>query len=229
MAPKKTPRSEYLRQRFLRTGPEGFTPKDALELLLGYCLSGQKLYSAIDNLFYEYHSLENILSADIKDLEYVPEMTENSAALIAMVLKSYRVYEMEHRIVKINNAEEACRYFMDLYCGVSVERFALACLNQRSSVYRIIQCGEGTTYGVNVDLEKIIRSVRISKCTRCYLCHNHPGGSFYPSAADIDSTKFLSCELENIGCKVIDHIIVARDGARAMFSEQYVSNRGEVF
>ena len=55
------------------------------------------------------------------------------------------------------------------------------------------------------------------------LVHNHPSGDPQPSAEDIRATKQLIEAGENIGIKVLDHIIIG-DGVFCSF-EQCVSSR----
>ena len=48
------------------------------------------------------------------------------------------------------------------------------------------------------------------------LAHNHPSGSTKPSAADIRSTAILRTVLTALGCRLLDHLIVGRDGCFSM-------------
>lgn len=48
------------------------------------------------------------------------------------------------------------------------------------------------------------------------LGHNHPSGSLDPSASDIRSTKKLIYLGNMLGIRVLDHVIVSRNGFRSM-------------
>jgi DNA repair protein RadC len=51
------------------------------------------------------------------------------------------------------------------------------------------------------------------------LVHNHPSGDPQPSPDDIEMTKHVSKCAELIGIPLLDHIVVARSGARSVLSD----------
>ena len=44
------------------------------------------------------------------------------------------------------------------------------------------------------------------------LLHNHPGGDLRASANDIKTTNEISAALKNLEIKVLDHLIIAKEG-----------------
>ena len=217
MSSKKTPREEYLRNRYLRTGPAGFTPKDALELILGYCFNGPELYRAMDALFERFGSVDNIINADCDELREVPGMTESSATLLAVMPELYRITGFARTASSyIFDPESACKYFTEAFRGANVEQLKVACLDENFFVIRCITVGGRSTFGVDVDTDGLLRDVIRSKCRICVIAHNHPGGSSMPSEKDILSTRQLTSFFRGAGIDLLDHIIIGRDGARSM-------------
>ena len=48
------------------------------------------------------------------------------------------------------------------------------------------------------------------------LVHNHPSGDPSPSAADVEMTHALVDACQIIGIHLLDHVVVARGGARSL-------------
>ena len=47
------------------------------------------------------------------------------------------------------------------------------------------------------------------------VAHNHPGGDPAPSLQDVRTTRRLAQAAQAIGIRLLDHVIVARDGCRS--------------
>ena len=217
MAAPTRSRETYLRERYQKLGIGAFMPRDAVELLLGYCMPPQKVFGVTQALFDSFGSIENILNADYRDLAAVPGMTEVAASLLAILPKLYQMYSSARSVnTRIVDSESACRFFAEQYRGVNVERFMIACLDDRFVPYNCITVGSGTTFGIDIEVSDMLDSVLKARCRVCVVAHNHPGGSCQPSAKDIESTRRLIKVFEGVGIQVADHIIVGRDGVRSI-------------
>lgn len=219
-------RETYLRERYQKYGIEAFMPRDAIELLLGYCIPARSVFAVTQALFDNFGSIENILNADYRDLCAVPGMTENAACLFSMMPTLYQMFSSARSVnARLTSSEAACRYFVDQYRGVNVERLMIACLDDRLVPYNCVTVGKGTTFGVDIEMNEMLNKVLKARCRICVVAHNHPGGSCKPSAKDIESTRKMIKAFEGVGIHVIDHIIVGRDGARSLFDRNPAGER----
>lgn len=217
MPSTKTAREEYLRKRYLKYGQSGLTPRDSLELLLGYCYTGQKLFQVMDALIDRFGSVDNIINAECRDLLEVPGITESSAVLLAVMPKLHRLNASARTASsRILDPASACEYFTEVFRGVNVEQFKVACLDDAFSVRRCVTAAKGTTFGVGINADALLKDIIKTGCRACVVAHNHPGGSCMPSEADVTSTRRLISALREAGIDVLDHIILGRDGARSM-------------
>ena len=217
MAATTRSRETYLRERYLKNGIEAFMPRDAVELLLGYCIPSKNVFGVTQALFDSFGSIENILNADYRDLCTVPGMTEGAASLLAIMPTLHRMFSSVRSVnTRIVDSESACKYFTEQYRGINVERFMVACLDDRLVPYNCISVGRGTTFGVDIEVNEMLDSVLRAHCRICIAAHNHPGGSCRPSAKDIESTLALIKVFEGVGIHMIDHIIIGRDGAMSL-------------
>lgn len=211
-------RENYLRSRFLKLGIKGLMPRDAVELILGYALSGNDVYTAANALFERFGSAQKILNASYGELCAVEGMTPNAAALICLLSGLYAAGgAIRDEKLRLTDSYAACEYFIRSFRGADVELFKVCCLNGDFSVAECFTVGSGSTYGVNVDIGEMVAKAESSGCGMCIAAHIHPGGSCRPSATDIASTKKLEDAFREAGILLLDHIVVGRDGAQSIF------------
>lgn len=92
------------------------------------------------------------------------------------------------------------------------ELFAVAYCNQANKVLGVYVHSIGSINAVNVDVRLVLAGALQMGAVSMILCHNHPSGNLKPSEADINMTKQLmkASEIHNI--KLLDHIIITKDG-----------------
>jgi DNA repair protein RadC len=65
---------------------------------------------------------------------------------------------------------------------------------------------------VPIDPRDVFRPLLQENAHAAIVVHNHPSGSIEPSGSDVSLTRQLAAAGEILGVKLLDHIIVARDG-----------------
>ena len=75
---------EKMRQRFLRTGLDGFADHEVLELLLYYAIPRRDTNPIAHALMERYGSLAGVFSAPVEDLQKVKGIGEQAAVLLTM-------------------------------------------------------------------------------------------------------------------------------------------------
>ncbi|MGZ3405737.1 MAG: JAB domain-containing protein [Polyangia bacterium] len=65
---------------------------------------------------------------------------------------------------------------------------------------------------VPIDPRDVFRPLLQENAHAAIVVHNHPSGSIEPSGSDVSLTRQLAAAGEIVGVKLLDHIIVARDG-----------------
>lgn len=70
---------------------------------------------------------------------------------------------------------------------------------------------------VMLPLRPIVSAALMLDADRVVMAHNHPQGEAWPSRADRDLTTRLSRALAAIDVRLVDHVVVGRDGARWSF------------
>ena len=75
---------------------------------------------------------------------------------------------------------------------------------------------EGSLSEVNAYPRMVMETALNYNAHSILLCHNHPGGTNYPSPEDIKSTLILQKLLNGVGILIVDHIIISGDEAYSM-------------
>lgn len=93
-----------------------------------------------------------------------------------------------------------------------VEQFKVLFLNRANKVLGIFQVSTGGVTGTIADPRLIfVAAIKANACS-LILSHNHPSGSLKPSRADEELTQKIKRAGEFLDIKVLDHLIVSREG-----------------
>ncbi len=63
---------------------------------------------------------------------------------------------------------------------------------------------------------EVVRDVLLHDARLVLMAHNHPGGDHKPSRDDLAITRRLANTLEAIGARLIDHWVLAANGATSL-------------
>jgi len=100
-----------------------------------------------------------------------------------------------------------------------IERFRIIWLNSQNQIIEVYEHSIGTVNESAVHPREIVKSGILNNATSCILCHNHPGGSLFPSDADKVATSRIATALKTVNINVIDHVIASEYGCYS-FAEQ---------
>ncbi len=70
----------------------------------------------------------------------------------------------------------------------------------------------GSVAEVQIDPRDVYRPLLQENAHGAIVVHNHPSGSTTPSESDVSLTRQLGAAGDIVGIKLLDHLIVARDG-----------------
>jgi DNA repair protein RadC len=77
--------------------------------------------------------------------------------------------------------------------------------------------------GSRIEPREVFRPAIKDAAAAILLVHNHPSGDPTPSPEDLAFTRRMEDAGKNLGVQVLDHVIVARDGALSIREyRQYV-------
>lgn len=178
---------------------------------------GDKIIIAND-LLKEFGSLKGVLEAREEQLIKMEGVGKKTAAMIRVILPFVKIWERINMTdqQRIGNCREAEAYCKSLLMGFRHEVFYVICLNAQCKVLGQRKISEGSLGEVQAYPRIVMETALNYNAHSILLCHNHPGGTNYPSLGDISSTKTLQKLLAGIGIMVMDHILIFGNNAYSM-------------
>jgi len=83
-------------------------------------------------------------------------------------------------------------------------------------------CASTASDNVTIPMREIARDVLALDARLVLMAHNHPSGDHRPSPDDLAVTSRLSRTLDAIGVRLVDHLILGRDGCTSLRDEGYL-------
>ncbi|QDH18958.1 DNA repair protein RadC [Wolbachia endosymbiont of Carposina sasakii] len=202
-------RKEKLETRILSSRGRSLLDHELLERTLSECEEGREVAKKLIELF---SSLGRVINADLHELKNVTGMNDGAIASI------FCLKEIFDRILKgklkklsiLDNREELLKYFKTAIGQSRKESLRVIYLDRSGHlIYEYIQdCG--TIDRVPLYVREIIKQGLLIDASSIAISHNHPSGDTEPSKEDEDNTLTLAATCENVGMKLIDHIIVTQ-------------------
>lgn len=217
-----------LLERFEKEGNfEQFDEAETICLLLDLvgCKGDRQVIAG--NLLDEFGSLKGVLEAREEQLIKMEGIGKKAATMIRVIVPFTKIWErinMENSR-RIGNSGEAEAYCKSLLMGYRHEVFYVICLNAQCRILGQRKISEGTITEVNAYPRIIMETALNYNANSILLCHNHPGGTKYPSPEDINSTITIQRLMKGVGILVIDHILVFGNEAYSMIQHGDISYR----
>jgi DNA repair protein RadC len=216
---------ERVRKEFLENGfSDSTSAHKFLELLLFYCIPRKDTNETAHLLLKEFGSLSGVLEAETSDLIKVKGIGENAAALIKLMLPLFRKYQSEKTAEKpkFTNMDDIFDFLIKKYIGYTSEVFMVTSFDNEGCMIACDKVSKGDTSSVGVPIRDIIQIVLKRNTSFVIISHNHTSGNALPSMADIEMTKILKTTLNQMGVKLLDHVIVVTDDCVSLFqSKEY--------
>jgi len=201
-----------LQKRFIRTGFEGFTALETVELLFSLALPHNKRKMLAGKCVEHFHNLRGLLAASTEELEEagLPPDSICSIRLLhelpAEILKERIMEQPVH-----HSSQEFFDYLRYSMRDLKKEVFKVICLNNRSQIINTEDLFSGTLDSIPIHPREIIDSAIKHNATCLLFAHNHPAGDPAPSKNDKQITRDLVFMGMILGIKVLDHIIIGNN------------------
>lgn len=215
---------QRLKNRFLEQGLDQFTPVQALEILLFYCIPRQDTNELAHRLLQHFGSFSQVLDADIEDLVKVEGIGENTAIFLKLLPAASRYYGVDR--VRLENqplttTEECGAYLLPYFQGRTNETVLLLCLDAKCKVLCCKVIEEGSINSASVPTRRVVELALAAKASSVILAHNHPSGIALPSREDIATTKRIAAALGAVEVMLADHLVMADDDYISMVQSGY--------
>lgn len=207
-----------MRERFRQEGLDGFADHEVLELLLFYGRARGDVNPLAHTLMDTFGSLQGVLEAKPEQLLAVPGVGEETATLISLMLPAFRRYSacLCRARKRFETRQDVKLFCRALLSGWRSERLYVIGMDADHQLLGQRLVAEGSTGSVQVQPRMVVEAVLNLNARAVILCHNHPGGSDWPSMQDLAITKHIQLVLKSLDIELLDHLIVAGEKTYSM-------------
>ncbi len=187
--------------------------------ILGYMMTNEKAEKSATRLIEEFGCIKNILSAGIKDLQSSADMSENEAVSLSLFgkLMHYTEYETFGENPELSQPKVREKFVQVAINVMPYEDFYLFLLDQKYKLIKIVPVSRGSETDVGVNKRFILDETVKNGASGVIAVHTHPCANAEPSIDDIKATEDIASTLSSIDIKLVDHIIVGRDGICSLY------------
>ncbi len=205
---------QRLRERFLKSGLEGFHDYEIVELLLTLGTPRKDCKQPAKEALNKFGSLQAVLEADPKELQQVRGIGPNNIFGLKIAQAVARRY-LADRILEadfIQSSGDVIEYLSHNLRERKEEVFMVIYLNGRNQILGMEELFKGTLTSSAVYPREVVKKAIVNQAAALVFVHNHPSGNLNPSKDDINITKRLKEAASTIDVAVHDHLIIAGDG-----------------
>lgn len=199
------------RERMMAHGADALSKAELLAILIGSGVPGVSAVDLMREVLNDYGDSISLLSrASIQDLTKYKGMGPAKAVtvLAACQLANRRLQEDCNPRALIRCSSDIYKQLRPRMIDLNVEECHLLMLNQAHHVMGTKLISRGGLTGTTVDVREVLRYALINRSPVIALAHNHPSGSLSPSSQDDDLTRRLSTACQQVGVRLLDHLII---------------------
>lgn len=210
---------QRLRERFLKSGLDGFADYEVVELVLTLAIPRSDVKQPAKALIARFGDLRGILDAPLAELQAVPGIGAVTPVALQIIKAAATLYLQQRSEGEDSLADP--KHLTDFWRmrlgSLTNEVFEVAYLD---SAYRLLRNGvenleEGTVDRAAVYPRRVVEAALRRGAFAVVLAHNHPNGAVAPTEQDKALTRGLVLAAETVGVRVLDHLVVSAD---AVFS-----------
>lgn len=206
---------QRLRERFLKSGLDGFADYEVVELLLTLAIPRSDVKRPAKDLIARFGDLRGVLDAPIEELHAVAGIGSVTPVALQIIKAAATLYLQQSAEGRDSLADpERLASFWRMRIGaLPNEVFEVGYLD---SGYRLLRDGverleEGTIDRAAVYPRRLIEAALRRGAFAIVLAHNHPNGAVTPTEQDKVLTRAIVMGAQTINIRVLDHLIVSTE------------------
>ncbi len=218
----RAPLSDRPRERLLSLGPQELRLAELLAILIRSGRGGDSALQAGEKIVAHYSDrLDELARAGRGELKEISPAVGEMAycqimAGIELGRRAVRASE-GRRQTKIGGSQDAIAYCQQRFARLAQdgaqEEFHIVTLDTKNQTINTHRVSLGALDQTIVHPREVFRPAIKDAAKSIVLVHNHPSGDPTPSEQDRNVTTRLEEAGRTVGIQVLDHIIVARNGA----------------
>ncbi|MBI4728584.1 MAG: DNA repair protein RadC [Acidobacteria bacterium] len=204
---------QRLRQRFLKSGLDGFADYEVVELLLTLAIPRSDVKKPAKALIARFGNLRGVLDASVEELRAMPGIGNVTPAALQIIKAAATLYLQQSSEGRdcLADPERLASFWRMRIGALPNEVFEVGYLD---SSYRLLREGvdtleEGTVDRAAVYPRRVIEAALRRGAFALVLAHNHPNGAVSPTEHDKALTRAIVLAADTVSVRVADHLIVS--------------------
>ncbi len=209
-APHYLGHRQRLRERLLAE-PKVLADYELLELLLGQVLPRRDTKPLAKALLARFGTLREAMNARADALRELPGFGEGLLGHWELLRELFaRLGEAPVRERQVFSGPEVVAEAARARIGhLGVEEFWVALVDNKNRLVAWERVGRGTVDETPMYPREVLALALKHQASGVILAHNHPGGDPSPSVQDRELTRRMVRAAQELGLRVLDHVIVA--------------------
>jgi DNA repair protein RadC len=206
------------REKFQRSGIDSLSDNELISILVGSGIKGKDFKSiSLSVLRKIQKSIKKGKEIALKDLSTIEGVGEITAMrILAGMELGRRVYGIySNQRFLIYNSKDAYELLKNI-SNYKQEHIVALYLNSRFELLEQKTIRIGGIDNAQLLPRDVITYALDSNASYVVIAHNHPSGESTPSQEDILLTKRLDEAMELMGIKLLEHIVIAKDGWKSI-------------
>lgn len=210
-----------LREKFLRSGLNGFHDYEVIELLLTLATPRKDCKDQAKAALKRFKTLQAVIEAPPEQLQSIKGIGPSNIFGIKFVQAVAERY-LRKKIIKKDPIRSSRELFDYLYHSLREKKreiFKVVFLNAQNKIIAIEDLFEGTLTASSVYPREVVQTALAHHAAGLFLVHNHPSGEPRPSREDKLVTRELIHACRVMGITVHEHLIIG-DNSYFSFADQ---------
>lgn len=199
-----------LRERFIKSGLDGFLDYEIIELLLTLGTPRKDCKQPAKESIEKFKNLTSVLDASIEDLQQIKGIGPSNAVgikLFQAISERYSKEKIDPKIL-LDSPKKIFEFLKEKIGKEKKEHFVILYFDTKNNLI-FDEISIGTLNASLVHPREVFSKAITNHASHIVIAHNHPSGDSTPSSDDINTTKRLIEASKILGIAVIDHIIVS--------------------
>lgn len=210
------PKEDRPRERLKTVGTDNLSIQELLALIIEKGKKGKSVLQIAQELLSHFGNLTNIKEASIEELKKVSGIGFATACKLkaSFALGERAKIQNNKPHPKIDKPEDVFNLLKNKIGNKKREYLVALSLNASNKIIDINNVAIGTVNDTLSHPREIFRSAIKNSAVSVIIVHNHPSGNLKPSKADLQFSQQIIQAGKLIGIKVIDNLIITKDGFR---------------
>ncbi len=167
----------------------------------------------MSNRLIKEYKLEKLFECSLKELQEIKGIGQAKAMQILTIAEiQKRINQSKQPIKRISCAEDVFNLMHEKLKDKKEEHFYILLLDTKNNlITEPVLITKGILDASIIHPREVFKPAIKNSAAKIILVHNHPSGDPSPSGEDMEITEKLTIVGDELGIKVLDHVIISGD------------------